>query len=172
MASFGLPPMALTPSKTCMFICFLKVFYVGPSEPQVRISCSILGHLGVILGSLGAILGRSWALLVPSWALLGRPWGHLGLYWDSLAPPWTLLGASWCHPGATLGCLGAFLALSWATLRPSWANLRPSWALSGAQLGPKMAILAVTQLEACLDKRILHLQMSHGAGRRRQGRSL
>ena len=84
LASFGPPPMALTLSKlTCSFNRF-DVFDVGPSWLQLRVLCSMLGHLGVILSALGALLGPSWALLGaildPLGALLrlGPSWDHLG----------------------------------------------------------------------------------------------
>ena len=130
--------MALNPSKTCIFLVCLKVVDIGPSEPQVRISCSILGHLGVILGSLGALLGPSWALLGPSWALLGPSWALLGPSWGPLGPHFSHLGAILPHLVVYLVHLGPSHAhlsrtqLISAQLSPSWSRLGLMWTPSDA----------------------------------------
>ena len=109
---------------------FLKVFDVGPSEPQVRISCSILGHLGVILGSLGALLGPFWSLLGPSWALLEPSWGplgpqfsHLGAILPHLIGYFFNRGPSYAHLSRTELILTQ-LSSSWSSLGLIWTPFR------------------------------------------------
>ena len=128
---------------------------LGPYGHQLRLSCPMLGHLGLILGSLGALLVPSWALLGPSWGPLGPPWGHLGVI---LAHLGDILGRPGAPPGhmyelaAILGqfCLNlatlmvhprAFWALSWLIFGPFGAILGLFWAHLEIILGVSFAIL-------------------------------
>ena len=63
--------------KSFIFLCSFNIFDIRPSWPQLRVSSSMLGHLGVNLGPLGGILGPSWAFLGPSWGPLGPSRGPL-----------------------------------------------------------------------------------------------
>ena len=131
MASCGASPGALDPLKSLIVLRLFNVFDIGPSWLQLRLSCPMLGHLGLMLVPLGTILGPSWALLGPSWALLGPPWDH---------------------PGGLLGLLGAILGPHGGPLGPSWGHLG-SWR---SHLGPPWGSLGplVDHLGAILDQHV------------------
>ena len=94
------------PSKTLIFLRFLKVFVIGLSSLQIRLSHPILRYRVFLLGSLGVILGPFWTPFGPSWCPLGPSWGHPGSSWcllgATLAPSWLILGPAW----ATMGTPG------------------------------------------------------------------
>ena len=127
--------MALDHSKILIFLKLFKLFDVGPSWLQLRVLCSMLGHLGVILSALGALLGPSWALLGTILgslgALLGPSWGPLG---PTMGPSWPILHRLGL-PRGHVGPARLFCELSWALLGPSWGHFGTLWGLFGVNLG-------------------------------------
>ena len=131
-----------------MFLWFFNVFDILPSWHQLRVSCSMLCHLGVILSLLGTILGSSPALLEPSWSLL-RPscelrGGLLGLLRAILAPSWLVLGPPGTSPGPSQAPRTSQLAALDALARPGTPCgpiLRARW----SPLGPQVVIEIVIE---------------------------
>ena len=114
-----------------------KVFAIGPSFLQLRISYPILRHLIFLLGPFGVILGPFSTLLAPSWGCPGPSWGLHGATWAPSLPSTRLSYPILRHLLFLLGPLGVMLEPFSALLAPSWRHL-------GAILGhlePLKAIL-------------------------------